>query len=64
VGIAILLVIVFLIGLGEMHRSLGRPWRQLLAPWGLASLLQLVLGVPAAFALNLLLVAALNLLFT
>ena len=62
-GILLILFILLLVGLAEIRRNLPGSWKQLLAPWGLSSLLQLLLGLPAAFIFYQLVVAALNILF-
>ena len=62
-GIILILFILLLVGLAEIRRNLPGSWKQLLAPWSLSSLLQLLLGLPAAFIFYQLVVAALNILF-
>jgi hypothetical protein len=62
-GIIIIVAIVLLIGLAEMRRNVAGSFKQILAPWGLSSLLQVLFGLPAAFVLMWLVLAILNILF-
>ena len=62
-GFIVTLALVLLIGLGELRLTLGSTWKGTFKPWGLASVFQVVLGIPSALLLSMLLPAVLNLLF-
>jgi hypothetical protein len=62
-GLGLTVVLVLLVGLGEMRRAMRTTWKQALKPWGLASIFQVVFAFPTAVFLSALLPAILNLLF-
>ena len=63
VGILITLVLVLLIGLGELRLTLRYAWKEIFKPWGVMAVFQVVLGVPTGIFLSWLLPVVLNVLF-
>ena len=59
-GILITVVLVLLIGLGELRLTLRTSWKAVLKPWGVMAIYQVVLGIPAALLFSLLLPVILN----
>lgn len=61
--VLVTVVLVLLISLGELRLTLRSTWKRTFKPWGVASIFQVVLGIPSALLLSLLLPTVLNLLF-
>ena len=59
----ITIVLMLLVGLGELHLALRTPWKAALKPWAVMSAFQVVLGIPAALLLSILLSGVLNVIF-
>jgi hypothetical protein len=62
-GTIITVVLVLLIGLGELRLTLRYNWKAVFKPWGVMAIFQVVLGIPAALLFSLLVPAVMNLLF-